>query len=376
MPFDWEYLKSVFLRPHLGLNQELQSPSVPKAFRNFFGAAIIGAVFYWIGVALGNIPKSFTTVFSWWFPSLEFPLSLLAFQVTAGIVGAIIGLAFVFGISRVLGGKGSFSSLFYGTSLLLVPYSLLGILVIIPFIGYWVSLIASSLASLYAIYFFAIVLKRSQSLSAGRTVAALFVYFLVVFIVVLLLVFTFVLGTLLQPGAPPVETMEGNFVRYQSGLHGGYSFLYPIEWKRIAMDSNGEGPSFMGNEFLDFVFFQTAEDKNSGLFLYVMPSFMAAGFSGEEIPCTKEYWQGEFSLRSMGENLKDLKDTTVEEAVSKKLGMGKYCIVSMREKTGKWFSMAIGSCSNEIPVMAMNLNENESEQTTQQRDALLESFSC
>ncbi len=373
MPFDWEYLKSDFLRPHLGLNQELQSPSVLKAFRNFFGAAIIGAVFYWIGVTLGNIPKSFTTVFSWWFPSLEFPLSLLAFQVTVGIVGAIVGLAFVFGISRVLGGKGSFSSLFYGMSLLSIPYSLLTVLAIVPFVGYWIFLLVSSLASLYAIYFFAIVLKRSQGLSAGRTVAALFVYFLVVFIVVLLLVFTFVLGTLLQPGAAPVETTEGNFVRYQSGLHGGYSFLYPKEWKRIAMDSNKERVPFMGNEFFDFVFLQTAEDQNSGLFLYVMPSFMAAGFSGEEIPCTKEYWQMELTVRS---NRESLRDATVEEAVSKKLGMGEYCLLSMREKTGKQLSMAIGSCNNKIPIMAMNLNQNEPEPTTQQRDALLESFSC
>ena len=102
------------------------------------------------------------------------------FQVIISILGA--GILFV--IAKVLGGKGSYSSIFYLASLYAVPLAFVS----------WIPIV-SLLASLYSIYLIYLVIKISQDRSSERAIATVLIPIILVFIVVLISII-FLIGSL------------------------------------------------------------------------------------------------------------------------------------------------------------------------------------
>lgn len=124
--------------------------------------------------------------------------------IVGGILGAIFLMAILifieflsnivsFVIAKVLGGKGSFTSLFYLNSLYAPVMYLLSY---IPFLGL--------ATSIYGVYLFYLAVKESQELSSGRAiVTTILPVLLIIIILAIAIIFLVVLGGPVNTTIPP-----------------------------------------------------------------------------------------------------------------------------------------------------------------------------
>ncbi|MFH1391133.1 MAG: YIP1 family protein [Candidatus Diapherotrites archaeon] len=80
------------------------------------------------------------------------------------VIGAFIVTALFFVVAKILGGTGSYTSIFYLASLYAVPIAVLSM---IPLVGI--------LASLYSLYLLYLVIKISQGLSSGKAILTILI---------------------------------------------------------------------------------------------------------------------------------------------------------------------------------------------------------
>ncbi|MCR4334911.1 MAG: YIP1 family protein, partial [archaeon] len=114
------------------------------------------------------------------------------------VIGALIIAGLFFIVAKVLGGKGSFSQIFYLASLYAVPIALVSW---IPFVGW--------LASIYALYLLYLVIKISQGLSTGRAILTILIPIVILFIIATILAVIVGVAVLSAFGSLPTTGLFG-----------------------------------------------------------------------------------------------------------------------------------------------------------------------
>jgi len=148
---------------------EKANASIGKGVINFLIAGVItGIMTFVIGLVfsmLGSIPVDITSVFS------------VVLTPIGTIFWAFVGLGISFIIAKILGGQGSFTSLFYLVSLYAVPIALLS----------WIPVL-NILVILYSLYLFFLALKESLTLSTGKAIAVILIPIVLLGILAVILV--------------------------------------------------------------------------------------------------------------------------------------------------------------------------------------------
>ena len=135
---------------------EKANATIGKGVINFLIAGVItGVMIFVLSLViprLGSVPGIAPNIFS------------VVLTPIGTIFWAFVGLGISFILAKILGGQGSFTSLFYLVSLYAVPIALLSW---IPLLGF--------LVALYAVYLFFLALKESLTLSTGKAIAVIII---------------------------------------------------------------------------------------------------------------------------------------------------------------------------------------------------------
>ena len=144
---------NAFIKPKETFAKEKANASLSKGFLYYLIAGLISAVILFLAVSF------FPAIYSVYGAQSSSIFTVIMIR-TVLIVFNIITIGMFFAIAKLLGGKGSFTSLFYLASLYAVPIAL------ISWIPYLVVL-----AILYAYYLLYLAVKESQELAGGKAVA-------------------------------------------------------------------------------------------------------------------------------------------------------------------------------------------------------------
>ena len=152
------------IKPSETFTNELPNASLGKGTLNFLIAGLIIGVAYFLAYSLFFGLTGFSSL----------GVLIIIVAPIALIISSLIGTALYFIISKLVGGKGSYTGLYYLTSLYAVPIIVLALIPIVNIIS-----------GLYSIFLSIRAVQISQSLSFWRSVA-------VILLPVVLLVFVWV----------------------------------------------------------------------------------------------------------------------------------------------------------------------------------------
>ena len=111
------------------------------------------------------------------------PLLVLAFGIVMGIVSSFIMAGLLHVLAGVLGGKGSFTQLYYLLSIIAVPIAVVNIVSIIPVLGALISLVVS----LYSLYLWVLAISKLYGMSLMRSVGVVVLAIVVVFAIAMVI---------------------------------------------------------------------------------------------------------------------------------------------------------------------------------------------
>lgn len=288
-----EYYKSLFLRPHTKLDEELQKASLGRAFLNIFAAATIQSIILSVAFFAGAFPPIFLTIYRIIGLGLEPPVSMIVATYTS-LVFTPLNVGLLLLLAKLFGGKGSFKSLLYGNSLILVPVSLFSLLLLVPVVGYAFFAALSSMLGLYVIYFTAVVLKRTQNMSRKNIVISFVIYYAIVSIILFIVGVAF-LATFFVPSGQPfvVQEQKGNLTHYANSATG-LSFDYPSNWER---EKDSDNIPLFNSNILGFglASFKVQEQEKTAALAVAKIPFIDESFSRQKIvSCNKQEMQDIF----------------------------------------------------------------------------------
>ncbi len=126
------------------------------------------------------------------------PLLLLAFGLVMGIISSFIMAGLVHLVSKMLGGKGAFTSLYYLLSVIAVPIAVLNVVSIIPLLGSIISLVVG----LYSLYLWVVAVSKLYGMSMMRSAGAVIISVVVLLGVVFLVSMVLAAGLIASAAAP------------------------------------------------------------------------------------------------------------------------------------------------------------------------------
>ncbi len=184
---DFKLYTDAFLKPKETFAAQKANAELGKGILNFvLGGFLYGIVAFVLVAALSLAGGNPAGIVVGAIYIVAAPILVVIFELIMLIVPFIL--------SKIVGGTGSYTSLFYLTSL----YSVAAlVLQAIPLVGFFVSL--------YTVYLFYLAVKESQGLSQNRALAVVLIpLVLVIVVVVLLLVLgLFALGGVVSSAAAP-----------------------------------------------------------------------------------------------------------------------------------------------------------------------------
>ena len=159
----------IILRPKETFEEEVHEASFGRAALYFLMAGAVVGVYSGLAGLISSMLAGTGLNLAGFFSILILPFLI--------IFAGFFSSAFYWIIAKILGGKGSFSSLFYINSTIILT---IAIFLIIP--------ILNILLVIYAIYLSYLAIKISQELSTGRAVLTLFIPFIIQIILSVLLI--------------------------------------------------------------------------------------------------------------------------------------------------------------------------------------------
>ncbi|MCL6088695.1 MAG: YIP1 family protein [Candidatus Marsarchaeota archaeon] len=115
------------------------------------------------------------------------PLFVLIFAIVMGLVSSFVMAGLVHLASKLLGGKGSFTQLYYLLSIIAVPIAVLNVVTIIPVLGGILGLVVS----LYSLYLWVLAGSKLYGMTMMRSAGAV----LIAVVVVMAVAFVFAMFT-------------------------------------------------------------------------------------------------------------------------------------------------------------------------------------
>jgi len=186
------------------------------------------------------------------------------------------------------------------------------------------------------------------------------------FVIPVLLVLLFFSGCTAEP---TITDLSNGNTKYESTLHGGYSFEFPSDYELVSLDEEtGEG--FAPTEFFEIVAFDTPDDSRIGLMMFMQGS--ASIFDLREV-CTEE------ALEDL--DLEVEEDDIEMEVVSHDLvsvGQIKACRIEFEGKDDPDDRglMVLGKCNENFILIAFNYYKVSSGADPNALRDLLASFDC
>jgi len=151
-------------------------------------------------------------------------------------------------VAKWLGGKGRYVAMVTLTAEFLLPLSIAMLVIFIPCIGKTIGIILG-FATLYVFWIVYKFLRIRHGLSKERSIAALFGGALICAVIWLTILgavaYQYIYLFLESGGVPPTITATQDGYHLYSPLHGGYSFDYPLGWKRLDIESNNTAVKIM-----------------------------------------------------------------------------------------------------------------------------------
>ncbi|MDO8624584.1 MAG: YIP1 family protein [Candidatus Diapherotrites archaeon] len=171
---------NALLKPKETFASEKSKADLGKGIINFVIAGLISGVIGFVATtfALGGSNGATGAVMGAAVGALGIVVSPIVM-----VIGSLIGAGVVYLFAKLLGGKGTYTQLFYLTSLYAVPIAVLGIIGIIPIIG-----LIGILVMLYTVYLEILAIAESQGLSLGRAFLSILIPVVIISIIVAILV--------------------------------------------------------------------------------------------------------------------------------------------------------------------------------------------
>ena len=159
---------------------EKGNASMGKAAVNYIIAGVISGVIAFLATLIGLSQTGSATT-----TAIGAGLGALGIIVSpiVTLIGAFIGVGIIWIFAKILGGKGTYTQLFFLVSLFAIPMAVIGLVIVIPAVGSILGL----LVGLYTLYLWVIAVQSSQELSTGRAVAAVLIPVILIAIIIAIL---------------------------------------------------------------------------------------------------------------------------------------------------------------------------------------------
>jgi len=159
---------------------EKGNASMGKAAVNYIIAGVISGVIAFLATLIGLSQTGSATT-----TAIGAGLGALGIIVSpiVTLIGAFIGVGIIWIFAKILGGKGTYTQLFFLVSLFAIPMAVIGLVIVIPAVGSILGL----LVGLYTLYLWVIAVQSSQELSTGRAVAAVLIPIILIGIIIAIL---------------------------------------------------------------------------------------------------------------------------------------------------------------------------------------------
>ena len=159
---------------------EKGNASMGKAAVNYIIAGVISGVIAFLATLIGLSQTGSATT-----TAIGAGLGALGIIVSpiVTLIGAFIGVGIIWIFAKILGGKGTYTQLFFLVSLFAIPMAVIGLVIVIPAVGSILGL----LVGLYTLYLWVMAVQSSQELSTGRAVAAVLIPIILIGIIIAIL---------------------------------------------------------------------------------------------------------------------------------------------------------------------------------------------
>jgi len=168
--------------PRETFRNEKINASIGKGAVNFFIAGLISAIFGFL-ISMTSASAGLATAVG--------VMNLVTAPI-GNVISGIITIGIIFLFAKVLGGKGSFGSLFYLISLAIVPITVIvallsGLLLLLPILAIPI-ILCFLIIFLYAIYIEVIAISISQEIGMGKALLVLILPGIIAFIIAVILI--------------------------------------------------------------------------------------------------------------------------------------------------------------------------------------------